>query len=82
MRGKWLFGLGITATALIALYFIIKLDTGLAVLSMLAMFTLTNSARFSSFQKQGMKREATLMLGVSLFFGMGFIVWAILLLFA
>ncbi len=69
MQTKWLFGIGIVAAALASVYFIIKLDLNNAVLSMVALFSLTNGARAKSFREQGMVRESKWMLWMSTFFG-------------
>ena len=53
MQTKWLFGIGIVAAALASVYFVIKVDLGNAVLSMVALFSLTNGARAKSFRDQG-----------------------------
>ncbi len=74
MQTKWLFGIGIVAAALASVYFIIKLDLNNAVLSMVALFSLTNGARAKSFREQGMVRESKWMLWMSLFFGVAFVV--------
>lgn len=67
MQTKWLFGIGIVAAALASVYFIIKLDLNNAVLSMVALFSLTNGARAKSFREQGMVRESKWMLWMSIF---------------
>lgn len=74
METKWLFGIGIAAAALASIYFVIKLDLNNAVLAMVALFSLTNGARASSFRKQGMVRESKWMLWISLLFGFAFVV--------
>ncbi|KAA0948436.1 hypothetical protein FQ087_15600 [Sporosarcina sp. ANT_H38] len=74
MQTKWLFGIGIVTAALASIYFIIKLDLNNAVLSMVALFSLTNGARSESFRKQGMIRESKWMLWMSIFFGSAFVV--------
>ena len=74
MQAKWLFGIGIAAAAIASIYYIIKLDLNYAVLSMVALFSLTNGARSKSFRDQGMLRESKWMLWMSLFFGAAFIV--------
>jgi len=74
VQTKWLFGIGIVAAALASIYFVIQLDLNKAILSMMAMFSLTNGARAKSFHKQGMLRESKWMLWVSIFFGGAFVV--------
>ena len=53
MQTKWLFGIGIVAAALASVYFVIKLDLNNAILSMMALFSLTNGARAKSFRRAG-----------------------------
>jgi len=77
MQTKWLFGIGIVVAALSSVYFIIKLDLNNAVLSMLALFSLTNGARAKSFREQGMVRESKWMLWMSILFGGAFVVFLI-----
>jgi len=74
VQTKWLFGIGIVAAALASVYFIIKLDLNNSVLSMVALFSLTNGARAKSFREQGMVRESKWMLWMSIFFGGAFVV--------
>lgn len=74
MQAKWLFGIGIVAAAIASIYYIVKFDLNYAVLSMVALFSLTNGARSLSFRDQGMTRESKWMLWMSLFFGTAFIV--------
>ncbi|HJF34067.1 MAG TPA: hypothetical protein K8V56_20080 [Sporosarcina psychrophila] len=74
MQSKWLFGIGIVAAALASVYFIVKLDLNNAVLSMVALFSLTNGARAKSFREQGLFRESKWMLWMSLFFGCAFVI--------
>lgn len=51
----------------------------MAVLSMVALFTLTNGMRAKTFHDQGMVRESKWMRWLSLLFGAGFIVLLIIL---
>ncbi len=69
MKLKWIMGIAITASAAMALYFIIKLNLEFAILSMLIMFTLTNTARTIMYRNQGLMRESKWMLWMALFFG-------------
>ena len=78
MQAKWLFGIGIGAAVIASIYFIIKLNLDYAVLSMVALFSLTNGARAKSFREQGMVRESKWMLWMSLFFGAAFVVLLII----
>ncbi|WP_203248142.1 hypothetical protein [Sporosarcina beigongshangi] len=74
MQVKWVFGIGIVVAFLASLYFIIQLNFGYVVLTMVALFSLTNGARAKSFQDQGLEREAKWMRWMALFFGVTFIV--------
>ena len=69
MKLKWIMGIAITASAAMALYFIIKLNLEFAILSMLIMFTFTNTARTIMYRNQGLMRESKWMLWMALFFG-------------
>lgn len=80
MKMNWLFGIGIAVSAGAAIYFIIKLNLNLTVLSMMALFSLTNAARAVSFKNQGMLRESKWMKWLSIFFGIAFIVFLIIVL--
>ncbi|KXH80935.1 hypothetical protein [Sporosarcina sp. HYO08] len=75
MPKGWLFIIGIVATALASLYFIVKLNLHYAVLSMTALFTLTNASRVKRFREQGMEREAKWMRSMAFFFGIACIVY-------
>ncbi|MCZ2260402.1 hypothetical protein [Sporosarcina sp. G11-34] len=80
MKAKWIFGIGIVAAVIASLYYIVKLNLSYSVLSMMALFALTNGARSRTFHEQGMERESKWMLWMSLFFGIGFVVSLILIL--
>ena len=82
MRAKWVFGIGIVVAVIASIYYVIKLDLNNAVLSMLALFSLTNGARSLSFRDQGMTRESKWMLWMSLFFGTAFIVGLVVIIVA
>jgi Ca2+/Na+ antiporter len=75
MKMNWLFGIGIAVSAGAAIYFILKVNLNLAVLSMIALFSLTNAARAVSFKNQGMLRESKWMKWLSMFFVIAFIVY-------
>ncbi len=74
MQTKWLFIVGIAVAVIASFYYVIQLDLGMAVLSMVALFALTNAMRAKSFHAQGMVREARWMRMLSIFFGIAFIV--------
>lgn len=74
MKSKWLFIVGITIAIIASFYYVIQLNINMAVLSMVALFTLTNGMRSKSFKDQGMVREAKWMRWVSFFFAIAFVV--------
>ncbi|WP_342506737.1 hypothetical protein [Sporosarcina sp. FSL K6-2383] len=74
MQVKWIFGIGIAVASVAALYFIIQLNFGYAILAMVALFSITNGARAKSFKAQGLERESKWMRWLSLFFALAFIV--------
>ena len=73
LQTKWLFGIGIVVAVIASIYYIVKLDLNYAVLSMMALFSLTNAARAKSLHDQGKKRESKWMLCMSIFFGLAFV---------
>jgi len=80
MNVKWLFGIGIALTALLSLWFVIKLNLDYAILSMMALFAMTNASRAVSFKRQGYEREAGWMRWLSIIFGIAFVgilVWIV-----
>lgn len=74
MRIKWLLGIGIGVTILASVYYVLQLNLNMAVLSMIGLFTLTNTMRAKTFHDRGMERESKWMRWVALFFGVAFIV--------
>lgn len=68
MNSKWIYGIGIVLAGAFSLYFIIKLDLQNALIGMVALFALTNSARARQFKSQGMIRESRWMQGLSMLF--------------
>lgn len=68
MNSKWIYGIGIVLAGAFSLYFIIKLDLQNALIGMVALFALTNSARAKQFKSQGMIRESRWMQGISMLF--------------
>ncbi|MGN7410099.1 MULTISPECIES: hypothetical protein [unclassified Sporosarcina] len=68
MNSKWIYGIGIVLAGAFSLYFIIKLDLQNALIGMVALFALTNSARARQFKNQGMIRESRWMQGLSMLF--------------
>ncbi|WP_432353204.1 hypothetical protein [Sporosarcina sp. A2] len=74
MNSNWIYGIGIVIAGVFSLYFIVKLDLQNALIGMIALFALTNSARAKSFRSQGMVREARWMQGLSTLFAIAFAV--------
>lgn len=74
MQTKWLFIIGIAVAVIASFYYVVQLDLGMAVLSMVALFAMTNAMRAKSFKAQGMTREARWMQILSLVFVVAFIV--------
>ncbi|WOV83964.1 hypothetical protein PGH26_13990 [Sporosarcina jeotgali] len=68
MNSKWIYGISIVLAGAFSLYFIVKLDLQNALIGMIALFALTNSARARQFKSQGMIREARWMQGLSTLF--------------
>ncbi|MFD1203650.1 hypothetical protein ACFQ38_00665 [Sporosarcina contaminans] len=64
----------IIVIALITLYFIIKGKLDIAILTMMALFSLTNASRAKSFKEQGYERESKWMRYLSITFGAAFVV--------
>jgi uncharacterized membrane protein YdcZ (DUF606 family) len=84
MRGmtrekRWMFGIGIVAVFILTLVFIVRQAMHAAGLSMALLFVLTNSARAAGFRERGMMREARWMNMLAGFFGILFIVLAVML---
>jgi len=79
MRAKWLFGIAIGVAVLASIYFVLRLNLNMAVLSMVGLFTLTNAMRAKTFHDQGMERESKWMRWVSMFFGAAFIVLLVII---
>ncbi|MBO1915346.1 hypothetical protein J4G37_62270, partial [Microvirga sp. 3-52] len=74
MNIKRVFGIGIGIAIIASFYFIVQLNLNMAVLSMVALFALTNGLRSKTFHDQGLVRESKWMKWVSLFFVVAFIV--------
>ncbi|MGG0642348.1 hypothetical protein ABE021_00195 [Sporosarcina gallistercoris] len=68
MNSNWIYGIGIAFAGVFSLFFIVKLDLQNALIGMLALFALTNSARAKQFKSQGMIRESRWMQGLSMLF--------------
>lgn len=78
MHIKWMFRIGIGIALIASIYFVVQLNLNMAVLSMVALFALTNGLRSKTFHDQGLVRESNWMKWVSLFFALAFIVLIII----
>ncbi|QTD39598.1 hypothetical protein [Sporosarcina sp. Te-1] len=74
MKAKWVLGIGIAIAALTSLFFVIKLNLDFAILSMMALFTMTNASRAVSFKQQGLEKESRWMRWLAIVFGLAFVV--------
>lgn len=81
MNQKRLFISGIGLFAVIALVFVVLGKFDLAILAMMALFTLTNAMRAKSFKDQGHERESTWMRYLSILFAVAFVVVFVLIFF-
>lgn len=75
MNSKWLFGIGIAIGIAAAAYSVYQSNLHLVILSVTGVFTLTNGLRAVAFRERGMKSESKLMLWLSIFFAVAFIVF-------
>ncbi|WOV87115.1 hypothetical protein QWT69_14810 [Sporosarcina oncorhynchi] len=81
MNLKKIFMASIILFAVIALVFVFLAKFNLAILAMMALFTLTNASRANSFKDQGHVREARWMRYLSIVFAFAFVVVFILIFF-
>lgn len=72
LNRNWVIGLLMAAVSLIAIVFIIKGNINLAVLSMTAMFALTNGFRSMNLKENGFDKEAKWMRSVAILFAVVF----------
>lgn len=79
MNRKWIAGILISITSILALLFVVKGNLNMAVLFMTVLFALTNGFRAVSFKEKGFVREAKWMKGMSIFFSLAFLVMLILI---
>ena len=66
--------IGIAASSVLAVLFVILGNFNVAVIFLTLMFTLTNFARYRSFLKQGLVKEAKWMRGTTLLFAVLFLI--------
>ncbi len=69
-----IFGVLITTSGILTLYFIIKGNLNISVLFMTAIFALSNGFRAISFKEKGYEREAKWMRGIAILFTILFFV--------
>lgn len=81
MNRKKVFITSIILIAIVTLYFVIKGKFDIAILAMMALFTLTNASRASSFKEQGYERESKWMRYLSILFAGAFVVVFIIIFF-
>ena len=67
--------------AVLTLFFVVKGKLDYAVLTMMALFTMTNASRAKSFKEQGYEKESKWMRYLSILFAISFIVVLLLILF-
>ena len=81
MKQTKVYVIGIILFALATLIFVIKGQLEYAVLTMMALFTLTNASRAKAFKEQGHERESKWMRYLSIFFAIGFVIVFFLIFF-
>nr|WP_285851989.1 hypothetical protein [Sporosarcina luteola] len=63
------------------MFFVVRGKLDYAILTMMALFTLTNASRAKSFKEQGFERESKWMRYLSILFAISFIVVLVLIIF-
>lgn len=81
MNQKKIFMTGIVLVTLLTLYFVIRGQLDYAILTMMALFTLTNASRAKSFKEQGFEKESKWMRYLSFVFAGAFVVVFIVIFF-
>ncbi|MHC8515368.1 hypothetical protein [Sporosarcina sp. ITBMC105] len=81
MNQKKIFVTGIVLITLLTLFFVIRGQLDYAILTMMALFTLTNASRARSFKEQGFEKESKWMRYLSMIFACAFVVVFILIFF-
>lgn len=71
--------IGIVLLGVVTLFFVIKGKLDFAILTMMALFTLTNASRAKSFKEQGYERESKWMRYLSILFALSFVVVLLLI---
>ena len=67
--------------AVLTLFFVVRGKLDFAILTMMALFTMTNASRAKSFKEQGYEKESKWMRYLSILFAISFIVVLLLILF-
>lgn len=71
--------IGIVLLAVVTLFFVVKGKLDYAILTMMALFTLTNASRAKTFKEQGYDRESRWMRYLSILFAVSFVVVLLLI---
>ncbi|MFC5602138.1 hypothetical protein [Sporosarcina koreensis] len=73
--------IGIVLLGAVTLFFVIRGQLDFAILTMMALFTLTNASRAKSFKEQGYDRESRWMRYLSILFAVSFVIVLALIIF-
>ncbi|MCG7346355.1 hypothetical protein MHZ92_19815 [Sporosarcina sp. ACRSL] len=73
--------IGVVLLGVVTLFFVVRGQLDLAILTMMALFTLSNASRAKSFKEQGFDRESKWMRYLSILFAISFFVVLFLILF-
>ncbi|WP_432361744.1 hypothetical protein [Sporosarcina sp. UB5] len=79
MNQKKIGVIGIVLLGIVTLFFVVRGQLDLAVLTMMALFTLTNASRAKSFKEQGFDKASKLMRYLSILFAVSFVVVLLLI---
>lgn len=79
MNVKWFLGVGIVIGIIAATYSVVQSNFNFVILSVIGVFIFTNALRAQAFRERSMLKEAKIMLAVSLFCILAFIVYLFLL---
>lgn len=71
--------IGIVLLAIVTLFFVVRGKLDYAILTMMALFTLTNASRAKSFKEQGFDKESRWMRYLSILFALSFVVVLLLI---
>lgn len=69
----------IVLLGIVTLFFVVRGKLDFAILTMMALFTLTNASRAKSFKEQGYERESKWMRYLSILFAISFVVVLLLI---